>query len=447
VALAMTAVVIAEAVLELPLTQVLIRIPDPTKPMFDTAFTLSILRGAAIALLLAALSWPISQLYSEPRLPALICGLSLAPILRGTLSPRLVLFLKQMDFRRDFAMNVIGKVVAMIISTAIAFETGSYWAIAVGTIVTPLAMNVLSYYFAPYSPRLKLSEWPIFAKMVSWNSVSQFMAAINWQIDRILLGRFVPEATFGQFALASDLSGIPLQALVVPMTGPLLAAFTPRVGSDSLGEAYCKASNAVVLIASPVLLTMSLLAQPVIRFALGEHWIEAAPLLRWLSLVTLIVLPASPMTSLAMAMDQARMVAVRTAVEFVVKIPVMLIAVLTYEVMGAIVARAILAGVVLSVSMNVVRRLTGASFTDQLMALWRTIVALVAMAICLKLMNPILSETSNPIQLGLSIVVGVFFAGLVYIAVLFGLWRASGRPAGIEQTVFRTFKLFAARHR
>lgn len=447
VALAMTGVTIAEAVLELPLFQVLIRVPEPTKPMFDTAFTLSMIRGAAIALILGALSLPISWLYQEPRLPALICALSLAPILRGSQSPRMVAFLKRMDFRPDFAMNVVGKLTAMIVSTLIAIKTGSYWAIAVGTIITPLAMNVLSYCFAPYSPRFKFSEWPLFAKTVSWNSASQLMVAISWQLDRILLGRFVPEATFGRFALASDLTGIPIQALVVPITGPLLAAFTPLAGSVSLGDAYRKASNAVVVIASPALLAMSFLAEPAIRLVLGEHWLEAAPFLQWLSLIGLIVLPVSPMPSLALAMDHARMVTVRTAVELVVKIPVTLFAIFAYGVMGAIVARAILAVVVLVVSMSVVRGLAGVSITKQLTTLWRTVVALGAMAICLALLTPTSEANLSPVELGLSLAAVVFVAGVIYLAVLFGLWRACGNPAGIEQTAVRTLQSFTARLR
>jgi O-antigen/teichoic acid export membrane protein len=445
VAMAMTAVTIAEAVLELPLTQVLIQLPDPTKPMFDTAFTLSLLRGAVIGLILAALSLPISWLYGEPRLPTLICALSLAPILRGSQSPRLVVFLKRMDFRRDFAINLVGKIAAILISTLIAFETGSYWAIAAGTIVTPLTMNVLSYCFAPYSPRFELSEWPRFKKTVSWNSVSQFMTAVNWQMDRILLGRFVSEAAFGKFAIASDLVGIPFQSLVVPITAPFLPAFASRVGSVSIGAAYRKASNAVFSIAAPVFLSMSLLAEPLIRLVLGEYWLEAVPFLRWLSLIALIVLPVSPMTSLALAMDHARMIAVRTAIELVLKVPITLVAILGFGVMGAIVSRGILAVVVLIVSIGVVKKLAGVSIWGQLTALWRTTVALGAMALCLALFDPTSTAHLNSLQLGLSLAAATFVSGVAYIAVLFGLWRTCGSPAGVEETTVRTFKSFMGR--
>lgn len=45
VAIATSVLVIVEAILDLPLTQALVRQPSPSDSMFATAFTLSVLRG------------------------------------------------------------------------------------------------------------------------------------------------------------------------------------------------------------------------------------------------------------------------------------------------------------------------------------------------------------------------------------------------------------------
>src|ERR1700712_1950291 len=59
VAMAMTSVLITEAIFELPLGIALIRIPEPelTSGMYDTALTLGLIRGVVISVTLCALAY------------------------------------------------------------------------------------------------------------------------------------------------------------------------------------------------------------------------------------------------------------------------------------------------------------------------------------------------------------------------------------------------------
>jgi len=106
---------------------------------------------------------------------------------------------------------VLAKVVSFALVVFSAILTQSYWAIAVGTIATALMLNVLSYVYAPYRPRFSLRHWRAFADVLGWNTVTQIMQSINWQLDRILLGRILPSDIFGQYAVSSNLSEIPQQ--------------------------------------------------------------------------------------------------------------------------------------------------------------------------------------------------------------------------------------------
>ena len=163
VAIAMTLVLIIEAIFELPISQVLVQMPHYEKVHLDTAFTLSLLRGLAIAIILVSASFPFSVWYHNPRLVPLISVLGLAPAMRGLVSPSLAKWARKVDFRREIALEVFGKVLSLILSVAIAAYYQSYWAIIAGTVITPFGMMVLSYVVAPYRPKLTLRSWPIFA--------------------------------------------------------------------------------------------------------------------------------------------------------------------------------------------------------------------------------------------------------------------------------------------
>jgi O-antigen/teichoic acid export membrane protein len=212
----MTLIFIVEAVLELPLSSALLRLPEMTRRAFETAFTLGLLRGLLVAGVMAALAWPIARIYGDDRLVLLVCTLALAPATRGLISPRMILFEKALDFRRKGALELLGKTVAATVAISTAVTTGSYWAVAAGTVATPTVMMICSYIMAPMRPRLTLADWPLFSDLIGWNFVSQTIAAINWQIDRILLPRFTDVASFGRFAAANDLSQLPHQAVIAP---------------------------------------------------------------------------------------------------------------------------------------------------------------------------------------------------------------------------------------
>ena len=119
VAVAMVLVQIVEAVFELPVAQVLVRAASPAhrtsgatgddRAMLDPAFTLSVARGLVVAALLAAAALPFARAYHDGRLLGLICFLALAPALRGIASPRLALYARVLDFRRDCASDLVGK--------------------------------------------------------------------------------------------------------------------------------------------------------------------------------------------------------------------------------------------------------------------------------------------------------------------------------------------------
>lgn len=206
VAIAMTLLLIVEAVFELPILQALVRIEVLDRGHFDTAFTLGVIRGGVLAVTMALCAWPFALIYGDHRLAPLICVLAVAPAMRGVVSPRMAIFARQINFRRDFVIEIAGKVAALACASGVAVATHSYWAIVAGTVATPTVTAAVSFAFAPYRPRLSLVQWPAFRSFLGWSSAAQVLSAISWQFDRLILGQFVPPAALGRYALASDLA-------------------------------------------------------------------------------------------------------------------------------------------------------------------------------------------------------------------------------------------------
>ena len=439
VAIAMGVVTMLEAVFELPLNQALLRLPVVTRAHYDTAFTLSLLRGLVLSAVLIALSWPFAFVYGDRRLIPLVCLLSLAPVGRGLLSPRLAEFQKQMSFWRDFSIELSGKVVSFAVAVAVAYATRSYWAIALATVTCTTAMAIQSYRLAPYRPRLALGEFATFRDFVGSMSIAQIIGAMNWQFERLLLGKLKPVAQLGLFTTASDLAGIPFAALFVPIMRPLLAAFAQiQDDPDRLSSSYQRATIGIIAIGLPVLVGESLVAEPLVRVILGARWGHAVPFVRWLSLSLAPALFTLPFISLVMATGRIKLFLTRNLVEFGIKLPSLIAGAVLFGFVGVIVSRVVSELAADLFCMVLVRRLIGLSLREQVLGPWRCLVATAAMALAVLVSVRMVPPGSTAGQSALCLTVAVVVGAVTYLVGTVGLWIMTGRPDGLETLVLRT---------
>jgi O-antigen/teichoic acid export membrane protein len=438
VATAMAVVFIVEALFELPMAAALIRLPELTPAMLHTAFTLSLLRGIVIALLLLTLAWPLAAFNDEPRLTSLLAVLALAPALRGLVSPRMVEYARAFNFRPDSAMELSGKAVAFTVSVAIAVITRSYWAIAAATVCGPLVSTLLSYYIAPLRPRLTLVHWANFSSLIGWNFLSQLSAALNWQIDRLMLPRLTTDTVFGQYAMGKQMSEIPIQALVAPLARPAMAALASAGGSQA--SRYLQLSHAIALVLIPVMGVPLFWPDVLVRVALGPAWVLAAEWVRWLCAVALLGLPAVLMGSLAMTLNRTRWVAVRTLVELLARLPLVWAGAVHFGIPGAIAGSAIATATGTLTALFIVRRLIGTGLAQQVFALWRPIVSMLPAGAVLWLARPRVMGAASLTEMAISaVLVGALYL-LVYALSVLGVWRLAGRPAGLERHLVDTLR-------
>ena len=437
IGLAMTFVVVAEAVLDIPLHQILLKERNISPAMLDTVFTLSILRGLLIAILLCGIAYPIGLAYGDARLTPLICVLAIAPAFRGARSPALVFFLREMDFRWEMLVELLGKLIAGITCICLAYQTGSYWALVTGVVLTPITTNLMSYVIAPYSPHLSLAQWHRFSNFTGWTTVSQIARATSWQVDKIMLGSFLSTGLFGKYSVAKDLSNTSQQALLPPILKPLMSACSEAVHRDKdLGQFYLKTCNAILLVVGPAFLILGVLADQVVLIALGDQWSETGWILRWFSFMAVLGAVLRPVESLALVLNQNRAFALVMLLTTAIRVPLIWIGCMMYSYQGAVIALAISEVISFVVMSSVGCKLTNVSLLCQWNALRSTTFALLVMGICLFLLAPenyIVEE--NKIFFAIRCVVAVVAALCVYGIAVYSLWWIEGTPDGLQRSL------------
>jgi len=448
VAIAMTLVSLVETVLEMPIGEALLRLPVITPRHYDTAFTLTALRGLTLTVIMLACAWPFARFYGDDRLVWLVCVLGIAPAVRGMPSPRMISFHKQLSFWRDFVVELTGKLIAFAVAITLAVITGSYWSLAVGTVLYPLAMAVGSYVLAPYRPRFSLAERSAFSGFVGWMSAAQLVTALNWQSERLLLGKLQTASSLGLFTTASDLASIPSQALFSPIARPLMTAFSHLIDQPAkLAASYLSASTAILAIGVPLLVGESLVAAPVVQLVLGAKWTGAIPLLHWLALSIIPSLFSLPVIPLIMASGKTAIVLRRNVIEMGVKLPLLVVGVWYFGFWGVVVSRFASETVAAVLYMRFVRGLLGLSIGAQLRSSWRIAVSTLAMVVPVVAGFRYLPPPDAPWQAALRLGVIVLAGMVTYVGALSVLWTLVGRPAGLEAMAIGAFGRLSGRFR
>ena len=397
---AMTLIVIVDIVLELPMSQALLRLPQIDQSHFDTVFTLALLRSSVMTSVMVLLAWLLSILNNDSQLLPLVAVLAIGPAIKCLYSPAMIHFSRNLSFRQTFLTEVVGKMVAFVAAVSTLAQGGGYWSIVVNFVVAPIVGTALSYVLAPYRPALSLSRLTDFSSFIGWFSSAQILSALNWQYDRLLLGLYVDKSVLGRYAVSSDLAVLPTQSLIGPALQPVMAAFT-KINTDQerLKLAFMKAARFAMLISVPVCVGISLTADLAVALVLGPKWQEAGPFLRVLALSLIAIPYFQTMYSFALAVDRPSMLFKLNLIDLSWRVSLISAGFVLLSVEGVLVARILIALIMFAFYLVYARELTAVSVKAQLRNIWKIAVAALAMAGSVLVLRHILA----PIELNMTI--------------------------------------------
>lgn len=432
VAIAVSVLLIANSVTELPVLDVLVQRPEISDRDIETAFTLAALRGLLVAAVIVATSWPMAWLYDDIRLVPILCVVALAPVFQGLSSPAMVNFTRRIDYGPNAWSTIIGKGISLAVSLAIALSTGSYWALIAGLVAMQAATTVCTHILAPWRPRLGLEGTRAILGFTGWVTLSRIIWTISMQADRMLVGRVLGKTSLGHYSMAGDIASVATYAIAGPILGPIFAGFS-RINNDipRLRQAYMKSQQTLVMVVLPFGVGLAAIAANLIPALLGADWQATVPVICWLAPVIALQMMSVPVQAVAMALGMPKTLAVREGIGLAIRLPITLVAAIYFGLVGAAVARSLTGIVIIFVNLAIVRGILALPVSAQLLNVWRSLCGAAAMAAVLVGIDILAGAAlgSKVIVLAVQVPVGA----LVYVTTHMVLWQVAGRPDGGER--------------
>lgn len=436
VALAASIRIVTGALTELPVSSALVQRKELLQADLDTAFTLTLLRGSLVGLIMLALSPLMAGIYGEPRLVPMIAFLALAPTLQGLASPMMVRFAREVNYRPAAVIQVLTKIATFLVTVVIAVALESYWALIAGMVATPAAHTMATYIAAPYRPRLTLASARGIIAFAGWISVSRIIFTFNQHSDRFFIGGILGRASLGQYTVGSDIASMATYGLASPIMGTLFSGFS-RISDnmERLRSAYLRGQQVMVMVLLPLGVGLSILADPVVTLVMGDQWGPAAEVIRWLAPVIALQSTIVGAQSAAMALGNTRILAIRELIALFLRLPATILAAWSFGLTGAVIARAVTGLAVIWMNITIASRLVQISPSRQIINCARSLASVAVMAIVMiavMLLFPSLDD--RPARaLACMIPVGT----LSYLVPHLVLWQLAGKPDGAEQFLLK----------
>lgn len=433
VAMAMIVVGFVEVFAETGLNLVLIRAKETGRDLYDTAWTLSILQGIVLALVIVAAA-PVAPLYfDEPRVEEVLYVLALRPLLNGFENIGVVGFLKNLNFAKDFKLGIYKKLSSFLITVILAVVLQNYWALVLGIVAGGSAQVVLTYVMHPYRPRLCLSAVGRIWRFSAHLFLQNLAGFLNRKADEIVIGGQFGTKTMGLYTVAADVGTSTTRELTLPASRalfPIYAKLSAR--PDEMSAAFLNALASVAALACSSGVGMALIADPFVRVLLGEQWLAAVPLVTWLALAAAAAAIANTCMTALNASGRERVALRLTWLRTLVLIGAMIPAAVWTGIEGVAATRTAVMIVFVPYSLWAVSRAFTLSAWTPFRAIWRAAAAAAIMALCVNAVGV------DDIYLNLIAKVSVGATTFVVAQAL--LWWACGRPDGFERMMITVLK-------
>jgi lipopolysaccharide exporter len=437
VAMATALIAFVELFGMLGLEVALIQRPGATREHFDSAWTMNVLIGAGVALVLLLCAWPLASFYGDPRLIALVAFLGLGPLIQGCENIGVVAFRKELNFDREFRFLLSKRLLSFAITVALALWLRSYWALAIGMVSGRVTGIAISYALHPFRPRWSLSRAGDLLHFSIWLVAQNVFVFLKDRGPDFIIGRFAGAHALGMWSLANELSNLVGTELIQPMNRAALPTYS-RLAEDraALSAAYLSAAGLVAVLVMPLVVGLAAVAPLVVAVLLGPQWHDVGPLISLLAFHGLTDVFLRTAASAVLASGRPVVYVKIYALQACVLLPLSFWLTREYAVQGAVIATVGTALGLLPLNATLVARALGVSGRQLLASVWRPLLAAAVMyGVTVLAQPPIDAATLTAGRALLLLALYVPLGAATYIVVELSIWMLCGRPSGAEATL------------
>jgi len=445
IAMAMSLVALLEAFGDIGFDVVLIQKQDAKPDHYHSAWTLRVFLGLAIAVILILVRDVAAEFYSEPRLVSLLPLFAFITFVQSLENIGIIDFRKELKFAREFQFQFIKRLISVFITIGLAIALRSYWALAVGMLVSRVVGVGLSYAMHSFRPRFRINRIVELMGFMKWLFLTQVTNFINWRLADFVVGKTAGATGLGSYRVAFEIAMLPTAYVISPVNRAMFSGYSKQAGDlDQLQATFLNVMSLVTLLTIALGFGLIAVADLAVHVMLGPSWAEVGRLLQSLLIFGMTVALMSSIGPVLVARGKPRLGAVLTAAFLIVLIPTLTVLSIRDGAVGAANAYAISGLAVMPLNYWLVCRELELKVTRLLRCFIRPCIAGAGMVLVVVKMQDFVAYSGVLAELGwLVLIAGV--GAIAYGLLILALWLLGGREEGAESVLLEWLKSTVAR--
>jgi lipopolysaccharide exporter len=415
----------------------IIRMSEPQRIHFDTAWTMSLLRGLFIGLCLILTSGLQADFMGDQRIRPLMWVLAATSVLQSLESARMMDLQRELKFDLIMRYSVVSKIITFGISVPMVLILQNYWPLILGPMLGKFIIIPYSYWLAPYRPRFTLGAWGELFHFSKWLVLGNVCFMADGHVMNFIVGRYLGMPAVGLYQVGNQIAGLPISEIAVPIRQPIYSGFS-KIYHDvvALRDQFMKGLELQIVVLVPLSMGLAATAPEITAIFLGRQWDTVVPLLPMLAIFGLFEAISYYQYNIFTVLNRQKLFTLTHYATLVIRIPLTIWAARVDGIHGAVAA--MLATSMINVMMFSFQTqpLLELTLGRVLATIWRGITAGLLMWGSVVLLTRWLGTelplglSALALRLTLQVVVGV----VVYVSALLIFWFISGAPPTSAET-------------
>ncbi len=273
----------------------------------NTSWTVSIIRGFFVGIVMAAFSGFVALFFRNSDSKYLILIFATIPILRGFINPVLINLQKELHFRKEFILRSVLFITDAVISIYFVYRTGSLMGLYWGMLSSVSLELLISFvYFRPL-PKISFygKDLKIIIERGRWITASGVFNYLFHQGDDIVVGRFLDTYYLGLYQTAYKLATLPIVEVGEVFNKVTFPVYTKiRNDRTKLVKYFFRITIIISFLVTPFTFILYMYPSQIVGLILGKNWLPAADAVRILALFSFVRAITGSCASLFLAVEK-----------------------------------------------------------------------------------------------------------------------------------------------
>lgn len=246
----------------------------------DLSWTILVVRGFVLCVILLLIAPWAANFFSEPRIMAIAPFLGFIFVLRGLENIKSVAFDRTFKFNKRFIYNLSSSLPDFLATVMAVFILRNFWAIIIGMTVGSAVQLIVGYILIPHKPRFRfeLNKAKRMIAFGKWISCSSILHCLIKGTGNFYSGKMLGLMQLGFYQLAYRIPNM-LTEDVVQVTNAVLFPVYSRLQDkpEQLRKISFIALQYSLVLILPFTGAVYLLAGDFTKVFLGEKWLPIVP--------------------------------------------------------------------------------------------------------------------------------------------------------------------------